>query len=80
MSGIGATTAVARGRLWRLTDIPINYHKPPKKTNSVITDVIHGGAWCNRMVAMQEDCYSISPADKPINEVLQSTTLAGHSE
>ena len=27
-----------------------------------------GGAWCNRMVAKQEDSHSTAPADKQINE------------
>ena len=35
----------------------INY-KPPKMTNSTSTDVAYGGAWCNRVAAMQEYSHS----------------------
>ena len=62
--------------LWRLTWIPINWHKSPKMTNSTSTDVIFGVAWFNRMVAGQEQCHSTDPADKQINEeMLQPTSL-----
>ena len=44
--------------------VPINYHKPPKNTNSTSTDAIPGGAWCNKMVAKHEDEHSTAPADK----------------
>ena len=37
-------------------------------TNSTSTDVAFGGAWCNRVVAKQEDRHSTAPADKQINE------------
>ena len=37
-------------------------------TNSASTDVPFGGAWCNRVVAKQEDSHSTAPADKQINE------------
>ena len=37
-------------------------------TNSTSTNVTFGGAWCNRVVAMQEDYHSTAPADKQINE------------
>ena len=36
--------------------------------NSTSTDVTFGGAWCNRVVAKQEDSHSTAPADKQINE------------
>ena len=36
-------------------------------TNSTSTDVTFGGAWCNRVVAKQEDSHSAAPADKQIN-------------
>ena len=35
-------------------------------TNSTSTDVTIGGAWCNRVVAMQEDYHSAAPADQQI--------------
>ena len=50
------------------TYIPINYNEPPKMTNSTSTDVTFESAWCNRVVAKQEDFYSTAPADKQINE------------
>ena len=37
-------------------------------TNSTSTDVIFGSAWCNRVVAKQEDSQSTAPAEKQINE------------
>ena len=37
-------------------------------TNSTSTDVTLEGAWCNRVVAKQEDSHSTAPADKQINE------------
>ena len=37
-------------------------------TNSTITDVTFGGAWCNRVVTKQEDSHSTALADKQINE------------
>ena len=37
-------------------------------TNSASTDVTLGGAWCNRVVAKQEDFHSTAPADKQIYE------------
>ena len=33
-------------------------------TNSTSTDVTFGGAWCNRVVAKQEDSHSTAPANK----------------
>ena len=48
--------------------IQINQYKPPKMINSTSTDVTFGGAWCNRVVAMQEDFYSTAPADKEKNK------------
>ena len=37
-------------------------------TNSTSTDVTFGGAWCNRVVAKQDDSRSTAPADKQMNE------------
>ena len=37
-------------------------------TNSTSTDVTIRGAWCNRVMAKQEDFHSIAPADKQVNE------------
>ena len=37
-------------------------------TNSTSPDVTFEGAWCNRLVAKQEDFHSTAPADKEINE------------
>ena len=37
-------------------------------TNSTSTDGTFIGAWCNRVVAKQEDFHSTTPADKQINE------------
>ena len=37
-------------------------------TNSTSTDGIFGGAWCNRVVAKQEDSQCTAPAHKQINE------------
>ena len=37
-------------------------------TNSTSTDVTFGGAWCNRVVAKQEDSHSTAPADKQMNK------------
>ena len=36
--------------------------------NSTSTDVIFGGAWCDRVEAKQEDSHSTTPADKQITE------------
>ena len=44
-------------------------------TNSTSTHVTFGGAWCNRVIANQEDSHSTAPAYKQINEnILQPTT------
>ena len=43
-------------------------NKPPKMTNSTSTDATSGGAWCNTVVAKQEDSHSSAPADKQMNE------------
>ena len=37
-------------------------------TNSTSTGISFGGAWCNRVVAKQEDRNTTAPADKQINE------------
>ena len=37
-------------------------------TNGTSIDVLFGGAWCNRVVAKQEDSRSTAPADKQLNE------------
>ena len=37
-------------------------------TNSTSTDVIFGGARCNRMITKQYAYHSTTPADKQINE------------
>ena len=37
-------------------------------TNSTSTDVTIGGAWCNRVVAKQEDSHSTATADKQTYE------------
>ena len=37
-------------------------------TKSTSTDVTFGGAWCNTVIAKQEDFPSTSPADTQINE------------
>ena len=45
-------------------DLPIHQlTKPLKMTNSTSTDVIFTGAWCNRIVAQNQDYHSIAPAD-----------------
>ena len=37
-------------------------------TRNTRTDVTCDDAWCNRVVAKQEDCYPTAPANKPINQ------------
>ena len=37
-------------------------------TNSTSSDVPFGGAWCNKVIAKQEDSHSTAPADKQIHE------------
>ena len=68
MRAIGNTPEMALWSLWRPTSMPINYNTPPKMTNSTSTDISYGGAWCNRVVAKQEDSHSTAPAVKQINE------------
>ena len=41
-----------------------NLNKPPKMTNSTSIDVNFESAWCNRVVAKQEDYHSTTPAEK----------------
>ena len=36
--------------------------------NITSTDVTFEGAWCNKVVAKQEDSHSTAPTDKQINE------------
>ena len=48
--------------------VPSNRYKFPKMTNSISTDVIFAGKWCNRAEAKQEDCHYATSADKQINE------------
>ena len=35
-------------------------YAPPKITNSTSTDATFAGAWCNSVVAKQEDCHPIA--------------------
>ena len=37
-------------------------------TNRTSTKVIFTGAWCNQMVAKQQDCHYTAPADNQINK------------
>ena len=37
-------------------------------TYSTNTDVTFGGAWCNRVVAKQEDSHATAPTGKQIND------------
>ena len=43
-------------------------------TNSTSADVNFESAWCNRVVANQEDSYSAAPADKQINKKISQPT------
>ena len=67
MGAIGKATEMRTGSLWSPTYTQINWNKPPKMINSTSNDITFKDPWCNRVVAKQEDSYSITAADK-VNE------------
>ena len=51
---------------------------PPEHLNNTTTDIILGGAWCNRIVAQQENCNSTASTDEHINEGIATANPPPH--
>ena len=71
MRAIELVTEMARESSSTPNYILINLHKLQQNiTNSSVTYVMFGGAWCNRMMTKQALCHSTSEAAKQANKEL----------
>ena len=74
MKAIGKATKAAREAIKAYLYNNNLINKRPKITNSTCTDVIFEGAQSSKMVAKKQDCHSIAPAYKQINEEMAHQT------